>query len=260
MTDTATSVTRIALLHLAPTPAELERNRRVVETALSHAADAGSEWIITPELVTTGYEFAENIGTDWIESQPDQWVKGVAALAQRRRVTVFLSVPERVGDKLYNSMIAIDRTGRIAGRHRKINALRVGAESWSSPGATTEPVFIDGFGRVGMLICADAFTPRIATSLADQGAKALVSSSAWGPGLHGPNGEWEAVSESTSLPVFVCNRTGREKGIDFTLAQSVVANRGRREVSFTASSSTIFLVDWSFADNRLVGYSDIAPI
>jgi 5-aminopentanamidase len=260
MTNTPTSSTRIALLHLAPTPADLDGNRRLVETALSHAADAGSDWIITPELVTTGYEFAEHIGVDWIESQPDQWVQSVAALAQRRRVTVFLSVPELADEKLYNSMIAIDRTGRITGRHRKINTLRVGAESWSTPGTTIQPVPIDGFGLVGMLICADAFTPRIAETLAGQGAKALVSSSAWGPGLHGPNGEWETVSQSTSLPIFVCNRTGKERGIDFSLAQSVVANRGRREVSFTASSSTIFLVDWSFAENRLVGYSDIAPI
>jgi 5-aminopentanamidase len=256
----AAAPTRIAFLHLAPTPGALEQNRQLVETALAAAADAGAEWVITPELVTTGYEFAEHLGTDWIESQPDHWVQGIAALALRRRLTVFLSVPERVGEKLYNSMIAIDRRGRIAGRHRKINALRVGAESWSTPGETISPVDIDGFGLVGMLICADAFTPVIAASLADQEARALVSSAAWGPGLHGPNGEWEAVSQATSLPVFVCNRTGQERQIDFTIAQSVVANRGRRVVSFTAPRNAIFWVDWSFEGNQLVRYSQITPL
>lgn len=253
-------MTRIALLHLSPEPGALAQNRRLADAAIRLAADAGAEWIVTPELATTGYEFVEHIGSDWIEVQPDAWVQRVVELAQRRRVTVFLSVPERVGDRLYNTLLAIDRTGQIAGRHRKINALRVGSEAWSTPGEDINPVPIDGFGLVGMLICADAYTPRIANTLARQGARALVSSAAWRPGLHGPNGEWEAVSAATSLPIFVCNRTGQERQIDFTIAQSVVASAGKRVVSFTAPRSAIFLVDWDFEENRLVRHSTIAPL
>ena len=252
-------MTRIALLHLSPEPGALAQNRRLVDAAIRSAADAGADWILTPELATTGYEFVERIGSDWIESQPDPWVQSVADLARQRRVTVFLSVPERVGDKLYNSLLAIDRTGQIAGRHRKINTLRVGSEAWSTPGEAIDAVPIDGFGLVGMLICADAYTPSIAETLALKGSRALVSSAAWRPGLHGPNGEWEAVSAATSLPIFVCNRTGQERQIDFTIAQSVVASGGKRLVSFTAPRSAIFLIDWSFDENRLVRHSTIAP-
>jgi predicted amidohydrolase len=252
-------LTRIAFLHLSPEPGALAKNRQLVEAAIRSAADAGAEWILTPELATTGYDFVEHIGSDWIETQPDAWVQGIAEFSRRRRVTVFLSVPERVGDKLYNSLLAIDRTGQIAGRHRKINALRVGPEAWSTPGQDINAVPIDGFGLVGMLICADAYTPSIAENLARQGARALVSSAAWRPGLHGPNGEWEAVSGATSLPIFVCNRTGQERQIGFTIAQSVVASGGKRLISFTAPRSAIFLVDWNFEENRLVRHSTIAP-
>lgn len=251
---------RIALLHLSPEPGALAQNRQLLDAAMRTAAEAGAEWILTPELATTGYEFVEHIGSDWIETQPDIWVRGVTDFARQRRVTVFLSVPERVGDKLYNSLLAIDRTGQIAGRHRKINALRVGPEAWSTPGQDINAVPIDGFGLVGMLICADAYTPSIAETLASKGARALVSSAAWRPGLHGPNGEWEAVSKTTSLPIFVCNRTGQERQIDFTIAQSVVASGGKRVVSFTAPRSAIFLVDWDFEASRLVRHSTIAPL
>ncbi|WBJ99390.1 carbon-nitrogen hydrolase family protein [Methylocystis parvus] len=252
-------MTRIALLHLSPEPGALAQNRRLVDAAIRAAADAGAEWILTPELATTGYEFVERIGSDWIETQPDPWVQGVAEFARRRRVTVFLSVPERVEERRYNTLLAIDRVGQIAGRHRKINALRVGSEAWSTPGQEINAVPIDGFGLVGMLICADAYTPSIAETLARQGARALVSSAAWRPGLHGPNGEWEAVTEATSLPIFVCNRTGQERRIDFTAAQSVVASAGKRLVSFAAPRNAIFLIDWSFEENRLVRHSTIAP-
>lgn len=253
-------MTRIALLHLSPEPGALEQNRRLVDDALKIAADHGAEWIVTPELATTGYEFVEHIGSDWIEEQPDSWVQVVTDFARQRRVTIFLSVPERVGNRLYNALLAIDRAGRIIGRHRKINALRVGPEAWSTPGEDINAVPIDGFGLVGMLICADAYSPRIAEALKRQGARALVSAAAWRPGLYGPNGEWEAVSAATSLPIFVCNRTGQERQIDFTIAQSVVASGGKRAVSFTAPRSAIFLVDWNFDDNRLVGHSTIAPL
>ena len=62
---------RIALLHLAPTPGDLARNRQLVEKAVTVAARLGATWIITPELIVTGYTFADSIGTEWILPQPD---------------------------------------------------------------------------------------------------------------------------------------------------------------------------------------------
>ena len=65
---------RIALLHLAPIPGDLTRNRRLVETAVTTAARLGVTWIITPELIVTGYTFVDSIGTEWILPQPDSWM------------------------------------------------------------------------------------------------------------------------------------------------------------------------------------------
>ena len=244
---------KIALLHLAPSPGAVRRNQNLIETALQLAADSGAEWAVTPELATTGYGFSDIIGTNWIERQPDGWVRSIAAFAGNRRLAVFLSVPERGETKLFNTVIAIDRTGRIVGRHSKINTLSVGAEAWSSAGPSPEAVRLDDFGPVGVLVCADACSPSIAQDLAARGARALVSSAAWPPGRHGPDGEWEAVSKATSLPVFVCNRTGWESVLDFTLGESVVAFGGRRVVSLASATSSIFLVDWDFSDHRLIG-------
>ena len=250
-------VLKIALLHLAPVPGAVKHNQSLIELALQASADAGADWIVTPELATTGYGFSERIGTNWIERQPNSWAQSVAAFARKHRVAVFLSVPERRETKLFNSVLVIDRAGRIAGRHSKINVLRIGSEAWSSAGRVTEAIRLDDFGSVGILICADACSANIAESLAAQGARALVSSAAWAPGLHGPNGEWEAVSRATSLPLFVCNRTGSEPVLDFTGGETVVAFGGRRVVSLTSSTSVVFLVEWNFADHSLVGVSQI---
>lgn len=238
---------RIALAHLAPIPGDLAHNRQLVETAITTAARVGAHWIVTPELIIPGYTFADRIGTAWIQPQPDPWMKHVRQLAARLGMTVFLSHPEedRRFKTLYNSVFVIAADGTITGAHRKINTLRVGSEAWSSPGEDAVPIHVQPLGKVGILICADAFSPGIAGSLKVQGARMLVSSAAWAPGLHGPNGEWERCTKDTGLLLLVCNRTGPDRTLDFTRAESVVVKNGQRLLSLSSTRSTLFVLDWN---------------
>jgi len=106
---------------------------------------------------------------------------------------------------------------------------------------------------VGILICADAYTPRLAKHLKDQGAQILVSSAAWGPHPYGPDGAWEQRSRETGLPLFVCNRTGTEDGIGFVNAESVVVKDGNRFLAFRGDESTMLLMDWDLRAQTLTG-------
>lgn len=244
---------RIALLHLAPIPSDITNNHRLVEKAVNAAARLGATWIITPELIVTGYTFADSIGTKWIVPQPDSWMTHMSRLAARLRVTLFLSCPEqdRKSRKLYNSLFAIAANGAIIGSHRKNNTLRVGSEAWSTPGTQAVTIPVPPFTRVGMLICADAYSPEIAKSLHNQGAQLLVSSAAWAPGLHGPNGEWERCTFDTGIPLIVCNRTGPDRTLDFRQAESVVAKDGRRLLSLSSARSAVFTIQWDVKKQTL---------
>lgn len=248
---------RIAFLHLAPVPGDVTGNRRLIERAIVTAAEQGASWVLTPELVVCGYSFSERIGTDWILPQPDHWMKQIGRLAARRRVTLFLSHPERNPrtGTLHNSLFVLTGEGALAGLHRKIHTLRVGPESWSTPGTATMPIPVSPLDRVGLLICADAFSPAIAARLQQQGAHLLVSAAAWAPGHHGPNGEWERCTKETGLPLLVCNRTGPDLTMDFTKAESVVAQDGVRLLSLSAVRSTIFLIEWDLRRQTLASPS-----
>jgi predicted amidohydrolase len=102
-----------------------------------------------------------------------------------------------------------------------------------------------------LLICADAFSPAIAQSHKAQGARFLLSSAAWAPGLHGPNGEWERCTNDTGLPLIVCNRTGPDRTLNFTKAESVIAQDGRRLLSLQSDRAALFIVDWDLAAQTL---------
>lgn len=248
------------MLHLAPIPGDLTENRQLIERAITVAVRSGATWIITPELCVCGYTFTDRIGTDWIMPQPDRWITRMCQLAATLGVTIFLSHPERDPQShLLHNTVVITSDGAIAGTHRKLNTLQTGSESWSTPGNHVAPVSIPPFSDVGILICADAFSPGIAKSLADQGAKILISSAAWAPGFHGPNGEWERCTQDTGLPMLVCNRTGPDLTLDFRTAESVVVKDGKRLLTLSSDRSTVFMLDWNVRHQHLATpqYQDI---
>jgi predicted amidohydrolase len=236
---------RISFLHLAPVTGDIDHNRQLVERAIKLAAAEGADWVITPELCIPGYVFADRIGTDWILPQPDGWMQGFCRLVEEHKLTVFLSHPERdtQSDKLYNTVFVIDPQGNITGKQRKIKVLH-GVEAWSSPGWEINPVPAGQY-RVGILVCADGYKNEIAQQLKDKGAQVLVSPVSWAPGLCGPGGEWEQRTVDTGLPVMVCNRSGvEEEEADYRLAESAVAQDGKRLLTGTSDRSVVLSFDW----------------
>jgi predicted amidohydrolase len=238
------SVSKVALLHLETVPGAVEQNRYVIVEAIKHAASVGAEWIVTPELAVCGLQFVQLIGTDWIEPQPDPWMQQVCRLVKRLKRTVFLSCPERDGRRLYNTVFVIDSAGEVVGKHRKINVAS-DSLSWSSPGDVALPIECSGI-KVGVLVCADVYTQNIARAMKFEGAQMLVSPASWGPGLHGPNGEWEQRTYETGLPLIVCNRTGAEKTLDFWDAPSLVVKDGVRVLTHTSKKSAVLTFNWDF--------------
>ena len=106
--------------------------------------------------------------------------------------------------------------------------------------------------KIGILICADAYTKSVASTLLAKGAEILVAPSAWGPGLYGPNGEWEQRSIDTGLCLFVCNRTGEDETVTFWEAESLIIKNGKRLLSHKSKKSAILTFDWDLEKMDLI--------
>jgi len=100
-------------------------------------------------------------------------------------------------------------------------------------------------------VCSDAYTQNIARALRFGGAQIYISPASWGPGIHGPNGEWEARTHETGLPLIVCNRTGAERTLEFWKAPSLIVANGERVLSHTSDQSAILTVEWDFSSMNL---------
>jgi N-carbamoylputrescine amidase len=233
-------------------PGHLRHNRELVKRAVWIAAQRGADWVVSPELCTSGLQFPTLMGTDWIEPQPDSWLTTFCQFVQSLELTVFIALPERDGHtgKCYNTVFMIHADGVITGVHRKVNVL-ADSSRWSSPGERVAPVAWRDM-TIGLLVCADAYTSDIAARLKSQGADILVSSAAWGPGLHGPNGEWEQRTLETGLPLIVCNRTGKDHTLSFVGAESLVVQHGKRLLAHHSERSAVLTFDWNLAMMALI--------
>ncbi|MFZ5783619.1 MAG: carbon-nitrogen hydrolase family protein [Pseudomonadota bacterium] len=243
----------IALLHLSPQAGRVEHNKRLIEGAARRAAAAGARLIATPELAVSGYGFRDLVGTDWIARDQPELLRWAAALCRETAAALLLGMPEAADDKLFNSMVLFGADGLRIGHHRKINALRVGSESWSTAGDRATVLAIDGIGRAGLFVCADMYSERLVSETAAQGVDLIVSAAAWAPGLHGPDGEWERASRQTARPVLVCNRTGIDV-LDFREARSVAAVDGLQRHHHSAPDAAIVLVDWEPGTRTLANW------
>lgn len=233
---------RIALLHLLPIAGDIQYNQELIERAVKLATDKKVDWIITPELAVSGLQFSRKIGTDWIKKQPDEWMNHFRTLVKSLNTNVFLGCPEKSDEgELYNSVFVINRGGDLIGKQRKVATL---SDGWCHSGPTIETIDLEGM-KVGVMICADAYTDKVARALLAKGAELIVAPSSWGPGLHGPEGEWEQRSIDTELPLFVCNRTGEEETITFWEAESMIIKNGKRLLSHKSIQSAILTFDWS---------------
>lgn len=230
---------RIALLHLLLSNGDVTYNRALIEKAIKKAGEKNVDWIVTPELATSGLQFTEKIGIDWIEEQPDEWMNRLRHTARSLRTTLFIGCPSKEENTLYNSVFVINQQGEFIGKQHKIARV----DNWSSSGKYIEPIDVDGI-KVGLLICADSYTNKVANELVSKGAEIFVAPSAWGPGLHGPEGEWEQRTVDTGLPMFVCNRTGEDTTVSFWKAESLVIKDGKRLLSHTSERSAILIFDW----------------
>ncbi|RBW71097.1 carbon-nitrogen hydrolase family protein [Bacillus taeanensis] len=240
---------KIAFLHLLPLAGNITHNQQLIEKALTLIQDKKVDWFLTPELAVSGLQFSKKFGTNWINRQPDEWMTNFIKLVKTVNVNVFLGCPEKSADgKLYNTVFVINRSGELIGKQRKISSV---TDDWSTSGEFIEPINVEG-SKVGIVICADAYTNHVSNTLLAKGAEIIIAPSSWGPGLHGPNGEWEQRSVETNLPFIVCNRTGEDETVSFWEAESSVIKNGKRLLAYQSKQSAVVTFDWDLDRNELL--------
>ncbi|XP_057498136.1 omega-amidase, chloroplastic-like [Actinidia eriantha] len=195
---------KIALCQLLVT-SDKERNIVHARTAIEEAANKGAQLVLLPEIWNSPYSndsfpvYAEDIDAGG-DASPSTAM--LSELSRNLQITIVGgSIPERSGDKLYNTCCVFGTDGKLKAKHRKVHLFDI-----DIPGQMTfqesltltagdSPTIVDtDVGRIGIGICYDIQFQELAMLYAARGAHLLCYPGAFnmvtGP-LH-----WELIQRA----------------------------------------------------------------
>lgn len=175
---TARVPVRLALAQLRVDPGDRAGTLARALQRIEDAAREGADVVLLPEALPLGWMAAEtHAHADAIPDGPTSVAFRDAAA--HHRVFVCSGIVERHDDTVFNAAVLIDPGGAVLLHHRKVNELEIAHDVYAR--GDRLGVADTRLGRIGLMICADAFAPGevISRSLAMMGADLILSPCAW---------------------------------------------------------------------------------
>ncbi len=159
---------KVASVQTSPVFGEVDRN---LDAALALLPE-GLDLAVLPELFATGYQFRDRDELASLAEDLDgPTCRRLRAHAAASGTTLVAGLPERDGDRLYNSSVLVRPDGSTE-LYRKVH-LFWDEKAIFDPGDLGFPVFAACGTTVGMMVCFDWVFPEAARSLALAGARVI---------------------------------------------------------------------------------------
>jgi len=169
----------LGVIQMAVQPGQKVVNiNRALAIIYGLSAKRAAQVLLLPEALPLGWTHP----SAHQEAEPipkGQWCRLLAQTARKNRVWICSGVIERCGDKIFNSAVLFDDRGKLALVHRKINELDIAHHLYAQGDSLS--VVDTPFGRIGIMICADAFAKgqAISRALGMLGAELILSPCSW---------------------------------------------------------------------------------
>lgn len=207
---------------------DVDANVSSAERLVRDAASKGAQIILIPELFEGVYFCKDQTAADLLRARSladNPTISHFQKVAAELNVVLPISVYERAGNVLFNSVVIVDADGSQLGVYRKSHipdGPGYSEKFYFSPGDTGFKVWHTRHGKIGVGICWDQWFPEAARSMALQGAEVLLYPTAIGSEPPDPtwdsSGHWQRVMQGHAganlLPVVAANRIGIEHGIN----------------------------------------------
>lgn len=215
---------KIALAQMDPSLGDVPANLAAHLAWIDRAREAGADLLVFPELSLTGYLLQDMVSE--VALSPDSEVFAALADAARDMALVVGAIEESADHAQYIAGYLIDRDG-IRHVHRKVYLAAYGVfDEARYVGSGQRVRAVDtAVGRLGMLICEDAWHPSLVSLSLLDGADLLVVQVA-SPVRDLTRGElprnaqiWmdtlRTYARLYGTTIAFCNRVGTEDGLVF---------------------------------------------
>lgn len=217
---------KVALAQLDPTVGDKARNLKKLGAAV---AGAKADLLLAGELFLSGY-MARDAFAQLAEPIDGPAVRTVEAFAQEHGTHIVFGMPEREEStkRLFNTSVLVAPDGKVAS-YRKVFPANFGPFEEGLYFGRGDGLTIAGtkLGRIGLLICYDAFFPELAKAYALEGAELLAIISA-SPATSKPFFDriLPARAIENALPLAYANLVGTELNVVFQGGSQAIGPRG----------------------------------
>jgi deaminated glutathione amidase len=228
---------KIALIQFNASGHKAENIKRSKEYVIE-AARQGASWILLPEVFTfRGNLLNKDVLKEIPEDIPGPTTDIFVQVAREHKVHLLLgSVLEKSSElKAYNTSVAIDPTGKIIGKYRKIHLFDaivgdkiVHEADFFDHGQQEQSIIVEDF-KVGLSICYDLRFPALYQAYGHQGTHILTVPSCFTKQTGVPH--WESLLRARAIEnlcyAIAPNQVGKDaRGIESHGHSMVVAPWG----------------------------------
>jgi predicted amidohydrolase len=168
----------LALAQMRVEGGAVQANLARAEKFIADARRAGADIVLLPETLDVGW--THSAARSLAGEIPDGAACArLVAAAKHHGIYVCAGLVERAGERLFNSAVLIDPHGNLLLHHRKLNELDIAHGLYANGDRLA--VADTPLGRLGVMICADAFARGqvVSRTLALMGAEVILSPCAW---------------------------------------------------------------------------------
>lgn len=202
-------------------------NIAAMERAAAAAAAIGARLITFPELCLTGYNIGRTSLHDLAERVDGPSVAAVAEMARKHAIGVIFGMPERDGQRVFNSAVAIDDLGAVTGIYRKIHLFGEAEQETFAAGEHICVAEIRG-RKIGLAVCYDIEFPEMARALVRAGAEIVcVPTANMAPYFEVPQSLVRSRALENGVWVAYANLCGQEGTLHYTGLSCIVGPDGR---------------------------------
>jgi predicted amidohydrolase len=162
---------RLAAVHFRPNGGkEAIDNLRACAPLVAEASRAKADLVVFGEHIhSQGIKPSQQMA----DPVPGPSSEFFGELAKKHDLYIVAGLMERDGAKIHNTAVLLGPDGRLVGKYRKSTLTASEVSAGIMPG-NEYPVFDTRFGKVGIMICYDAFFPEAARQLAQNGAEVIA--------------------------------------------------------------------------------------
>ena len=203
---------------------EIEANLNTVFIYLEKLVSANVSLAVLPEMFSCSFDNKNLIHHTKIT---DKVLKQLSFFAKKNQIAIAGSLPVKEEEKIFNTMVFIDRDGKIKHKYKKMHIFRLTDEHLYYTPGNKIAVIDSSFGRTGLMICYDLRFPELARILSLQGVNMIIVSAQW-PELR--KEQWHTLIRARAIEnqlFMVCsNRTGTEGNLKFPGMSMIVDPMG----------------------------------